>query len=71
MPKISPCYHCERRHKLCHSDCEDYALYRKAVDEIANKKQNDIYNNYIVNLFRKKRRKKNEKNNIRREWKSD
>ncbi len=71
MPKISPCYHCERRHKLCHSDCEDYALYRKAVEEFANNKKSDVYTNYIVSLLRKRKREKNEKYNNWRRWKPD
>ncbi len=30
---FSPCYGCEDRHDLCHSDCGAYLAFRKQKDE--------------------------------------
>jgi hypothetical protein len=62
----SPCYKCERRKATdaynCHTDCPDYAEYRKEIDEMKKARGENIYISYMINSVQKKRKKKNEKN---------
>lgn len=44
-----PCQNCEQRHRACHSSCETYQQYRKALDKYnedrrkRKKEENDFY----------------------------
>lgn len=42
--KNATCKGCERRHKLCWKDCEDYKRFREQMDEIreARQKRNEL-----------------------------
>lgn len=58
----SPCYKCEKRHKNCHSKCEDYADYRKQLQALKPEQKDDIYSSYLCNAIYRRRKIKNEKN---------
>lgn len=36
MKPASPCHFCEKRHTLCHAECEEYIEYRAELDRINN-----------------------------------
>lgn len=36
---MSPCKDCTMRHPLCHSECEDYILYRDKIDKVRKSRQ--------------------------------
>lgn len=43
----SPCYGCERRQLLCHCSCDDYAMFKRAMDDynaIVNKAKDEFRN---------------------------
>lgn len=52
-----PCLDCEKRHILCHKDCEDYAEYRRQHKEILKAIMPDVADKYIMNKVRQKQRK--------------
>lgn len=62
MCKIRCCYKCDKRHKNCHSHCEDYLTERKALDEYNAKQRQIKLNNQIFNdiksdaIFKTKKR---------------
>lgn len=38
---VSPCKGCSDRHRKCHATCEKYFEYRKGLDEIAKRAQEE------------------------------
>lgn len=64
--KNSPCYKCEKRKVTadynCHTDCPDYAEYRREIDEAKKSKGENVYVNYMINSVQRRKKKKNEKN---------
>lgn len=49
MIKRSPCYKCEERHELCHSDCDKYRLYQLALKkEKEGRKESAEFENYLA-----------------------
>lgn len=63
----SPCYKCEKRKVIadynCHTDCPDYADYRREIDEFKKSKGENVYVSYIINSMQRRRKKKNDKHN--------
>ena len=56
----APCYKCNKRILNCHSNCNEYHLYKVKLDEIH--KQQDIDKNYIdykMNAIRNFNKKNN------------
>ena len=37
--KYNTCLNCEKRHYNCHTDCKDYNLYKKHLEEMKKKKE--------------------------------
>lgn len=61
----SPCYNCDRRVATseynCHSDCEDYANYKKELSTVSNCKKEDVYSAYIEKAIYRRRMAKHER----------
>ena len=55
----SPCYDCSGRHTGCHSECEDYANYRRRIEAISKEQKKETVLNYI-DALRKLNAKSNE-----------
>ena len=53
--KYSTCLNCEKRYYGCHSNCEDYKLFRADLDKI---KQNKLAERDLHTVYRKKGRKR-------------
>lgn len=57
----SPCYKCEKRKVTadynCHTDCPDYAEYRREIDEMKKARNDCVYVNYINQFGRKEEEK--------------
>lgn len=62
MIKYSPCYKCEKRHDLCHSTCEKYAKYQKALEAENEARKEHETTDFIVSNIIKRKKNKNEKN---------
>jgi hypothetical protein len=64
--KNSPCFKCEKRKVTadynCHTDCPDYAEYRREIAEVKKKNDDSIFVNYMITSIQRRRKKKNEKN---------
>lgn len=52
-----PCLNCEKRHPLCHQDCEDYAEYKRQYEQIQKAITPDAADKYIMNKVRRKQGK--------------
>jgi len=55
MPE-SPCYQCEKRSELCHSNCPEYKKYRAELDaykEIVRKEKEE---SQLINSIRRRRK---------------
>lgn len=53
--QITCCYKCEKRHKGCHSSCEDYIRQKSEAEEYACKWRKEIINyRDIVDTYAKK-----------------
>lgn len=56
------CKDCQRRHKGCHSDCEDYLAAKKELDELKKQMQAAAANDgYFVAVARRKQKAYREK----------
>ena len=49
-----PCYKCTRRHRKCHSNCGDYAEYRRIIGiKHADERREAMLDDYDVEARRK------------------
>ena len=51
-----PCKDCTKRAAYCHGVCKDYNEYRQVLKKIRSAKDADVYNEYIVNLMKNRRK---------------
>jgi len=59
----SPCKDCGRRHVGCHSECADYAAFKKVYDAEAAavraiKRNEDMYDDYKLRTIKKSRKER-------------
>ena len=58
MPTIAPCKGCKKRYPGCHSQCEDYLVYKEENEKLKQEKRQENvmqYNNTSAVLHRIKR----------------
>ena len=65
--QVSPCKDCNERHRACHDTCEAYIEWKKAREEIYNKRnevRNSVHIGYVIQKNKKWVHKKKIKNEL-------